>query len=562
MERGSIAILFSACLAAAQDPSAPASPAELLKSFRGSPDPGVRRSAFERLIARDPAAAATLKAVVDPVLAEGERSYAALLAPRIRAAYLERLGSLGEEQVRKVLATRRHWKDYLLHGGDREDFRELYLKPIREIAGSLLFRVEDLPDEELRATRARLLEYGGYQARCDAILKIDPDPAKGRKSPTGIAYAPLTQPPAFADRLRHLERTLLLCHTVASSGARRVLLMNDAAAREIDVQEAEFGLFCNEVRMLAGTVAWRVEPLGCAVTRDHSHDRKEGRASGHMSDVPGKRGFTDRNERMGAPFYHSEGAGGGNSGRDYAEGLSYGGGHTGPLYSLVRNCVGVGRRDGVYTSQYRLDKSLLHPCPATEDELWMPPGVEAADLPGGELRAVYRAMKAGAFGAASALAARLKPRDGLERAVAAFFGAAADVEADWAADGVAEIEKTGDLFEAKRRLADGLKRFKGMPRFEERTSAVSERLKAKEAKDEIEAGEAFRRILAIPLKEEAMRIPALRQFGKRHEASAYARAVEAALKERKGEIAWFGYFVGRNPNAKNYGYPASAESGR
>lgn len=533
MERGLVAIGLWVCLASGQDP-------EALKIFRTSLDPEARRSAFERLVVADPAA---LKAVVDPVLAEAERAYAALLPSRIRAAHLERLGALTDEQVRKVLATRRLWKEYLLHGGDRENFRETFLKPVQEMAGLFLFDVKDLEDEEVRGLRARLDEYGGYQAR----LAAAPDPTKGKSSPTGIAYAPLTQPPAFADRLRHFERTLVLAHTVASSGARRVLLMNDEAAREIDVQEADFALFCNEVRMLAGTVAWRVEPLGCAVTRDHSNDRKDGRASGHMSDVPGKRGFGDRNTRMGAPFYNSEGAGGGRSGRDYALGLSYGGGHTGPLYSLKRNCVGVGRRDGVYTSQYRFDASLLHPCPATEDELWMPPGVEAQDLPAGELRSAYRAMKAGAFGTSAAQAARVKPRNGFERVVATFFREAAGVEAEWAVAGLAEVEKTGDLFEAKRRLVDGLKRFKGVAGFEEKTAGIAERLETKEAKEEIKAGEIFYRFLGL---EEAARLQALPMFCKRYPASAYARAWEGRKEGR-----WSEAFVARNPEAKNYGYP-------
>jgi hypothetical protein len=574
MERRSTAIracwgLFLIALAAhggeAQEAGAtrtPRTPAEWLKQFRTSGERDLRAAAFEHLAAGDAAAVTALKGVVDAILAEGERSYAALLAPRIRAAHLERLGNLTEDQVRKVLAMRRLWKEYLLEGGDREKFQETYLKPVQETAAWFLCEVKDLEDEEVRTRRARLEEHAAYQARCHEILKLKPDPTEGRKSPTGIAYAPLTQPPAFADRLRHLERTLVLAHSVASSGARRVLLMNDEAAREIDVQEAEFGLFCNEVRLLAGTVAWRVEPLGCAVTRDHSNDRKEGRAEGHMSTFPGKRGFGDRNTRMGAPFYNSEGAGGGHSGRDYAHGLSYGGGHTGPLYSLKRNCVGVGRRDGVYTSQYRFDETLLHPCPATENELWMPPGVEAQDLPGAEWASAYRAMKAGMFGAAAAQAGRAKPRNGLERALATFFRLAAEVEADWAAEGLVQVERTGDLFQAKRRLAEGARSFKGIPAFEGRSAEIAARLESKEAKDEIRAGEIFYQMLAAPPKDEVVRVQLWRQFCKRHEESSYARAAEALLKDPKEEGRWSSVFVARNPAAKHYGYPPAAGAAR
>ncbi len=567
MERRSIGILILACgvLAWPAHPEAGAqdrteTPAELPKIFRTAADREARRPAFERLVALDAGMLAKVKGFVDQTLAEQEKGYAAFVAPKIREAYLERLGGLGEDQVRKVQAARRLWKHYLLHGGDLPNFQAIYLKPVHEIASFLLFDVETLPDPEVQARRARMEEYADYQVRCAKALKQETDPASGKKSPTGIAYPALTQAPTFKDRLRHLDRTLVLCQTVASPGARPILLGNDEAAREIDVQEAEFAMFINEVRMLTGTVAWRVEPLGCAVERDHSTDRKEGRAEGHMSSVPGKRGFTDRNTRMGAPFYGSEGAGGGSSGRDYAHGMSYGGGHTGPLYSLQCNGVGVGRRAEVYTSQYRLDEALLHPCPVTEDELWMPPGIGAQDLGSEALRAAYRAMKAGAYAAVLPMLERLKPRNGLERAVAAFFRVAADVEADWFASGILEVEKTGDLFEAKQRLLEGQRRFKGVGRFEERMAGIAERL---EVKEELAAGKIFHHLATMAVKEgeEAAKVLALRQFSARHEKSVYARAVQAALKSPKGEApSWFGPFIAQNPGAKSYGYPPAAAS--
>ncbi|MHC4250935.1 MAG: hypothetical protein ACYS9X_17550, partial [Planctomycetota bacterium] len=283
----------------------------LLSGFREAEDRDGRKALFEEIIALGPRAAQFVRPVIDLRLAEAEKGYAKVLEPKIRAAYLKRLGELTDEQIGHIQNTRRFWKDYLLNGGGREDFRNVYLRPIWDMAAFLLLKVEDIEGTEVAAQREVLNEFDEYRSRCHEVLKIAPDPTAGRASPTGIAYAPLDQPPTFQDNLRHLERTLVLANTVASKGARRVLMMNDAAAREIDVQEAEFTMFCNEVRMLAGTVAWRVEPLGCAVTRDHSNDRKEGKASGHMSTVAGKHGFGDRNKRMGAPFYNSEGAGGG-----------------------------------------------------------------------------------------------------------------------------------------------------------------------------------------------------------------------------------------------------------
>ena len=80
-----------------------------------------------------------------------------------------------------------------------------------------------------------------------------------------------------------------------------------------------------------------------------------------MSTIPGKEGFTMRANRMGTRA-RSEGAGGGKHGRGYLEALSHeGAGHTGPLYGMGRNIIGVGRREGCYTSNYRTDREWIHP---------------------------------------------------------------------------------------------------------------------------------------------------------------------------------------------------------
>jgi hypothetical protein len=422
------------------------------------------------------------------------------------------------------------------------------------MAEFLLLKVEDIGDAEVAAQREVLNEFDGYRSRCHGLLKIAPDPTAGKVSPTGIAYAPLDQPPTFHDSLRHLERTLVLANTVASEGARRVLMMNDAAAREIDVQEAEFTMFCNEDRMLAGTVAWRVEPLGCAVTRDHSNDRKDGKASGHMSTVAGKHGFGDRNKRMGAPFYNSEGAGGGRNGRGYANGLSYGGGHTGPLYSLRRNCVGVGRRGRTYTSQYRFDKSLIHPCPATENELWMPPGVGAADIRNASVLGVYRALKAGSFGVAQKFIERALPQTDVDKVLLRFLSGAIDIEADWLIECVGAIERAGDVYEAKARLTDGLRRFKGVVRFEEKAAEISARLDAEEMAALIRAGQVFHRVTQSGYKEVQIRQVAP-QFIKLYEGTVYADALKLAVESEEKKGQWFALFLEKAPELKKYEYP-------
>ena len=530
----------------------------LFNDFRKAEDQAGRKVLFDEIIALGRAAAVIAGPVIDRNLNEAEQKYIKILGPKIRAAYLGRLGGLTDQQILHVQNTRRLWKDYLLHGGGRANFREVYLKPVWDMAAFLLFKVSDIDDEEIAGQRKVLEEFAGYRSQCHSILKVDPDPTAGKVSPTNIPYAPLTQPPTFRDNLHHLERTLVLAHTVASEGARRVLMMNDAAAREIDVQEAEFTMFCNEVRMLAGTVAWRVEPLGCAVERDHSTDRKEGRASGHMSTVPGKHGFGDRNRRMGAPFYNSEGAGGGRNGRGYANGLSYGGGHTGPLYSLRRNCVGVGRRGGVYTSQYRFDRSIIHPCPATEDELWMPPGVGPGDIRNASILYIYRALKAGAPGVAQKVALKLveraKPGTDTGAVLLRFFRTAVDIETDWFLESVRAIEQAGDVYEVKVRLADGLRRFRGITRLEEKAAEISERLGSEEMARQMRAGQVFHRIAQAGYKEAQLR-QIMPQFLKHYEGTVYADALKLAVEDKEKKGQWFAYFLDKNPELRKYEYP-------
>jgi hypothetical protein len=544
----------------------------LLEDFGEAGEQASRRAHFDEIVTSGRAVTAIVNQIVDRNLNEAEQKYIKVLTPKIRAAYLARLSELTDEQILLVQNTRRFWKDYLLNGGGREDFRKVYLKPIWDMAAFLLLKVEDIHDEEIAAQRKLLEEFAVYRSQCHRILKVEPDPTVGKVSPTGIAYAPLDQPPTFRDNLRHLERTLVLANTVASEGARRVLMMNDAAAREIDVQEAEFTMFCNEVRMLAGTVAWRVEPLGCAVTRDHSNDRKDGKAKGHMSSVPGKHGFGDRNRRMGAPFYNSEGAGGGGNGRGYANGLSYGGGHTGPLYSLRRNCVGVGRRDRVYTSQYRFDKSIIHPCPATENELWMPPGVGSRDIRRASTLRVYRALKAGACGTAQKLIESARPRPSvragqgptngprtdIDAVLLRFFRNAVDIETDWFLECLGAVEQAGDVYEVKVRLADGLRRFRGITRLEEKAAEISKRLGSEEMALEVRAGRVYHWLARSGYKEAQLR-QLMPQFLKRYEGTVYAEALKLTVADGEKKGQWFAYFLDKNPKLRNYGYPPKPE---
>ena len=509
----------------------------LFGEFEAATDEGGRKAAFDKMLALGEPVFELVRPMIDDALGAEGRKYIKILEPKIRGAYIKKLESLSDEQISHILRTRYLWEPYILNGGSDPKFRQVYLAPIWKMKEFLLLKIADIEDTEVVTLRKKLVEFAGYQRQCHEALKISPDPTVGKLSPTGIEYAHLDRPPTFIDKLHHYERTLILINTVASKGAREVLLMTDQAAREIDVQEAEYVMAANEVRMLAGSIAWRADPLGCAVERDHSTDRKEGRAKGHMSSVPGKHGFGDRNRRMGAGHYGSEGAGGGRNGPAYLNGLSYSGdGHGGPLYRLARNRVGVGRRGGVYTSQYATDKKYIHPCPATKHEMWMPPGITASDLRTSAIKQAYLAMKAKSCGSALGSLDRAKSPTGADAIALRFFRTAIDVEVQQAIKDILATEGSGDVFFARFLLRRDLARLKGIEAFEKAVADSSQRLNARDLRPEMTAGEAYYRLYyavkdAPKAKLNANRSALIQRLGgitSKYKDSIYAKAAEDA----------------------------------
>jgi hypothetical protein len=509
----------------------------LWSAFTAATDESGRTTAIDQIIALGSEAVALISPILAAQVDNEFSRHAQVIEPVIRSAYLTKLAAITDEQMEHILRTRFQWQPYIINGGHDPKFRDVFLGPIWKMKEMLLLKPTELDDQQVIASRKNLTEFAGYQERLNKTLGKSPDPTVGKLSPTNIEYAHLDQPPTFADTLNHFERTLILINSVASPGAREVLLMNDLAAREIDVQEAEYVMAANEVRMLSGSIAWRVDPLGCAVERDHSTDRKEGRASGHMSDVPGKHGFTDRNNRMGAMFFASEGAGGGNNGPNYLIGLSYSGdGHGGPLYGMKRNVVGVGRRGGVYTSQYATDDKIIHPCPATDDEMWMPPGITAKDLRDPAAQLAYKAMKAGAYGNASSALEKSKATTGADAIAKRFFARSINVQSALAVAEFKAIEDSGDVYFAQVTLAKNLARFKGVPTFEQGIQGAIERLGAKELRPEMVAGQAYYRmydmVKDLPKEKfDASRrelIQTLTAFTRKYKDSVYSKAAADA----------------------------------
>jgi len=510
---------------------------QAVKEFVKPDSAASRRAAFEEVLALGPAGAEVMGKVVDEQLAAAFKQYTQALAKKIRQAYVDRLISLTDEQVLQVQKMRRLWKDYASRGGSRHDFKKQYLKPAWDVAEFLLIKPGEIKDPNLTAPRATVVEMLDYQTKVRQAMGVEPDgdPTKGRKSPTGIDIPHLDEPPTRMFSLEFLERTVALC-AMAPPGAQKVLLMNVDESAKIDVQESEFAFYTNTVRMLIGTVAWYIDPMVCAATRDHSNDRKNGDAKGHMSDLPGKRGFTDRLRRMGARWCGSEGAGGGRNGPAYAYGLSYGGGHTGPLYSLRRNVVGVGRRGGCYTSNYGTDRSLMHPCNVSMGEVFMPPGTGRSDVKSPTLQAIYNGLYTRDFARAHTLIAKAKLTSDFDHMLLRFFKAYIQAEVDWFFETIAVVEPTGDIYDVKRRTDWAMKAFAGVPGFDEKVAPIFERLGGEKPEKDLaavyEAGK-FYHIIAGKMKGGSL--PAgqakkvLNEFLKRYPDGVYAEAARACL---------------------------------
>ena len=524
----------------------------LLAEFRRAAQADDRAELSRKILAQGAGAAKALATLLDEQLAAAEKKYIQTLDRYIRDAYLQRLTKLSDEQIYQVQMTRRLWRHYLLTTATQHEFQKNFLQPCAETAKTLLLKIDEVQDESVASQRRLLVELAGYQAQCFAAMNVSPDPTKGKVSPTGLPYPPLDRPPTFADNLSYLERSLVLAGSVAPRGARNVLLMNAQAAREIDVEEAEYVLFGNEVRMLTGTIAWAVDPLLCACMRDHSNDRKEGKAQAHSSTVPGKESFPARTKRFGTSAA-SEGAGGGRDGRNYIHGLSYGGGHTGPLYSLKRNVVGVGRRGGVYTSGYRTEKKLLHPCPVQDGEQFMPPGLGRADLRSPALMDIYRSIGLGNFARADAAIRKTAGKNDQEKMLLRFFAAAVKVELDWRLGEVGKLLAVGDVYEARRRLDAVHKQFANVEGLAERIKPLDDRLSQEGVAAEIKAGGYYHGMANSPVN-----TAALQAFVKQFPNSVYAEAAKLVLQPKaddaKNGPGLLSYFLQKDPTLSQFDY--------
>jgi hypothetical protein len=531
----------------------------LWNDFTKARDPAAREQAFAAMLASHSLSASMVRPLIEQDLSKAMKGYTKALEVAVGPAYVEQLERLSQDQIDQIQLMRRMWMPYVLKGGDRIEFEEKFIAPCVAAADAILVKPEAITNEAVTMPRARLLEYAGYLDRCDAAAGTGPiDPTKGKVSKTGLPYPSLDQPPTFRDTLSFLDRTIVLSATIAPPGARPILERCAEVAREIDVQEAEFAMFSNTVRMLVGQIAWAVDPVMCCCVRDHTTDLRDGKADGHMSNVPGKRGFTHRAANWGCPA-GSEGIGGGADGVGAIMGLSYGGGHTGPLYSLGCNLVGVGRREGLFTAIYAHDNAIKHATQATEGLLFLPPGFQKSDVRGAKAVIVAGLLARGAIGEAAAqfatkdAKAGAKKKDPYEEMLLRFFSGWVKAEHRYFIDGLAEVEKTGDFFDLKRRIIAGSQRFGSMGGFAKEIAPFVEKLKAPEATRVIEAGQAYHALVAAPSGED--RTQRFAQFAKQAEGTVYAEAAKA-VADSNGEKGPWDAMIEKNPAARNFGWPS------
>lgn len=484
---------------------------------------------------------------------QAEAEYLDALSGYLPGAYREHFSSLSDRRLQYIADTRKLWEQWTLICPKQHDFQKQFLDPIDQVGEMLIVEADSIRDSEiktLRATAGRLAE------KLDMAKKragVEIDPTVGTVSPTGIQFPSLDRPHTTVDRLVLMERSLILAQTVGLRESKPVLMNNAELCAQIDVEEASFTMYANKVRMLTGANAWVANPITTACARDHSIDRVAGRASGHTSTVPGKEGLGDRAQRFGTPV-RSEGAGGGKSGWHYIRGLSYGGGHTGPLYRSMRNVVGPGRVDGCYTSMYYHDKQYRHDCQEYRNELFMPPGVTRSDIETDALAAAYDALQHKQFNQAyTILDEAERPEDKFQYAIQRYLMARIFAEVESTLTGVEKFAEAGDVYTAKSRFDSAKPVLEGIPQFDKVSPRIERWFGKEQVAHEIEVGQRFFNICAKGIQHGE-----LKKLIEQEPGSAYAKAAQKCIDDKvspksKGHTPLL-YFCDINPHLNKWSY--------
>ncbi|MFT4513957.1 MAG: hypothetical protein ACI89X_002484 [Planctomycetota bacterium] len=495
----------------------------------------VSRRAWFRTVLAEQGAWLKLEQAIDDKLDVLERGYAELLDESIRTAYHRRLRSLTDAEMHEVARVRRVWSNYILRPATQLHFQQHFLMPATNVGKLLLPDLVEIQTKASNKQLKRMHEFNGYRNEVREALGLGMDPTTGKKAPTGIPMPPLSKPRSYQEHLDHLHRTMSVASSVAPREANGILLRNAHKARKIDLEEAEFVLYSNEIRCLMGVLCWETDVLACAATRDHSKDRVDGNASGHWNDLPGKKGFTHRLRRFGTSGT-SEGAGGGSNGRNYLHALSYGGGHTGPLYSMKRNKVGCGRFGNCYTSTYGRDKNIIHPCPASTGELFMPPGIGLADITDPSLQDVYHALAFDNYVGAKQLLAASKAKTKMDKFVRNYLTVAVEVEAAWQLECITHVAATGDLYTVSLMIERTRGKFGDS--LDKRLRRYEKRLATRSGKQLVKVGQAY--VAACEAKDHKAIGAIVKNYGD----TVYARAATQHLEATKAgnqehPLQWF-----------------------
>jgi hypothetical protein len=383
-------------------------------------------------------AANALRPAIESRIKQEQASYVKLLGSEITKGYHKRLLEMSDSDTLLVMTMRRKWQPYIVKPFSAgATWRQDFLNPVMDqVRPLLVVTPASLNNSKIDALRESLMDKSDLLKEIEERLKIEKsDPVAGMKSPTGIDIPKIDNPQTYADYLKLLERTLAMTYGFAGKTPRALLMKNLENSKIFDVGESDFICSSNEVRMSMGSYVWVGDPLLIAAARDHCYDLKAGLASGHMSNVEGKRGFTHRATRMGARRPGSEGIGGGRTGEQALRGLSYSGtGHGGPLFGSIRNVVGSGTVGGTYTCKYATDKSLWHMAPAIDNYWFLPPGFEPDDAKRAKLPGAFNALQEGDRDRARRMLESYRPKSDTDTIMAKFMLAACDADAkhkDW-----------------------------------------------------------------------------------------------------------------------------------
>lgn len=119
-------------------------------------------------------------------------------------------------------------------------------------------------------------------------------------------------------------------------------------------------------------------------------------------------------------------------------------------------------------------------------------------------------------------------------------------------DGLAEVEKTGDLFDLKRRIIGGSQRFGTTKGFADAIAPSVEKQKDPAVTRVIDAGQAYHALFAAATGED--RLQRFADFAKQAEGTIYADSAKGVV-DSAGEKGPWDALKAKNTTAQNFGWP-------